>query len=231
MKKARNANKKRSSSKRRKQDDNSKQIREAISWLLSPGIFDGLAFHGNTSWVAAELVALALLWIWSDAGKVTDAFNDAWTNSEKLLGKAALTTYQGMAKALQTWTPKLYAAAVDSLARIDATDRPTPLACWAVGGHRGGWVAGHDAEDGVQRASFLCKELRKGENGQVPQKENQRSATTQKCQSQNATAGTTNLDDDDVAHRFGRTLVLEAGAVQFERTPACDGHDRQRAFP
>lgn len=106
MSKARNARKKRTSRKRRKQDDNSKQIRDAMNWLVRPGIFDALAFHGNTSWLAADLVALALLWIWSDAAKLTDAFDGARTNSVKLLGRAALTTYQGMAKALHTWTPK-----------------------------------------------------------------------------------------------------------------------------
>jgi hypothetical protein len=93
--------------KQRKQDHNAQQIREAMHWLLSPGIFDGLAWHGNTSWVAAELVALTLLWIWSDCSQLTAAFDDARANAVKLLGRAALTTYQGLAGALQTWTPTL----------------------------------------------------------------------------------------------------------------------------
>jgi IS4 transposase len=107
--KAKNAKKKRSSHKRRgqhKQDDNSTQIRGAVNWLLSPGIFNGLAFHGNTNWGPAELVALALLWVWSDCSKLTEAFDDARSNSVKLLGNAALTTYQGLAGALQTWTSR-----------------------------------------------------------------------------------------------------------------------------
>ena len=109
MRKARNAGKKHAATKRRKQrkqDDNAKQIHDAIKWLLSPRIFDRFAFHGNTSWLAAELATLALLWIWSDSSKLTEAFDDARAHSVKLLGKAALTTYQGMAGALQTWTPR-----------------------------------------------------------------------------------------------------------------------------
>jgi len=105
--KAKSATKRRSSRKQRKQDDNAEQIHDAIKWLLSPGIFDGLAFHGNTSWLVADLVALTLLWIWSDAAKLTEAFDDARAHCVKLFGKAALTTYQGMAGALQTWTPRL----------------------------------------------------------------------------------------------------------------------------
>ena len=109
MSKARNASRKRSSRARRdgaKKNDNSRQIRDAMNWLLSPGILDGLAFHGNTSWLATELVALALLWVWSNCPKLTDAFDDARAQSVKLLGKAALTSYQGLAGALQTWTSR-----------------------------------------------------------------------------------------------------------------------------
>ena len=110
MSKAKSASKHRSSRarrKHRKQDDNAQQIRAALNWLLSPGIFDGLAWHGNTRWLPAELVALTLLWIWSDCRKLTAAFDDARANAVKLLGQAALTTYQGLAGALQTWTPTL----------------------------------------------------------------------------------------------------------------------------
>jgi len=108
--KAKSATKTCSARKRRNQcgqGDNAKQIHDAIKWLLSPGIFDRLAFHGNTSWLAAELVTLVLLWVWSDCSKLSERFDDARAHSLKVLGKVALTTYQGMAGALQTWTPKL----------------------------------------------------------------------------------------------------------------------------
>jgi hypothetical protein len=48
---------------------------------------------------------LALLWIWAEPANLTDAFTDARIQAQKLFGKAALTTYQGMAGALETWTP------------------------------------------------------------------------------------------------------------------------------
>ena len=105
MRRAKSAGKKHAGKKRRTQDDNAKQIHDAISWLLSPGIFDRLGFHGNTSWFAAELAALAVLWVWSESSNLTEAFDDARAHSVQLLGKAALTTYQGMAGALETWTP------------------------------------------------------------------------------------------------------------------------------
>jgi Transposase DDE domain len=91
---------------RSKPKDNLAQVRDAVSWLLSPGIFEEFSFHRNTSWLPVELVVLALLWIWSDRSKLTDAFNDARAKSVTLLGTAALTTYQGLAGALQTWTPR-----------------------------------------------------------------------------------------------------------------------------
>lgn len=109
MKKARNASRKRSSQARRqraKKDENSLQMQDALRWLVSPGILAGLAFHGNTSWVPPELIALTLLWIWSSASTLTGAFDDARAQSMKLFGKAALTTYQGLAGALETWTPR-----------------------------------------------------------------------------------------------------------------------------
>ena len=108
MKKARkagNSNAARKRNKQRKQGDNKQQVSKAIQWLLSPGIFDSLALHGNTTWLPAHLATLALLWIWSDKSKLTDAFEDARCHSIKLFGQATLSTYQGLAGALETWTP------------------------------------------------------------------------------------------------------------------------------
>jgi hypothetical protein len=83
------------------------QLRQALEWLLSENIFAGLAFHGNTSWLVPHLVALTLLWIWSPNSKLTGGFDDARTQSLKLLGTTALTTYQGLCGALQRWSPVL----------------------------------------------------------------------------------------------------------------------------
>jgi hypothetical protein len=108
MKRARKASKKRRSRatfhKRRR--DNLQQFREALTWLIDKAIFHGLAFHGNTSWRPEDLVVQALLWNWSAASKLTDAFDDAVGKSEQIIGRVALSTYQGFAGALQTWTSK-----------------------------------------------------------------------------------------------------------------------------
>lgn len=86
---------------------NGDALRRALDWTLQSGIFKDLSFHGNTKWQPVELVALALLWVWSSKPALTDAFIDAHRWSTKLFHKAALNTYQGLAGALVTWTPTL----------------------------------------------------------------------------------------------------------------------------
>lgn len=86
--------------------DNRQQFRDALGWLVCKSIFDGLAFHGNTSWRPEDLVVQALIWNWSAASKLTDAFDDAVGKSQQIIGRVALSTYQGFAGALQTWTPR-----------------------------------------------------------------------------------------------------------------------------
>ncbi len=85
---------------------NRQQFRDALKWLVDKAIFDGLVFHGNTSWRPEDLVVQALIWNWSVASKLTDAFDDAVGKSQQIIGRVALSTYQGFAGALQTWTPQ-----------------------------------------------------------------------------------------------------------------------------
>lgn len=101
------ARKRRSKRKRtaKRSANNKQQFREALNWLLDEAIFDGLAFHGNTSWVPSDLVVLALLWMWSPARKLTDAFDEAVGQSRQIIGRVALSTFQGFAGALKAWTP------------------------------------------------------------------------------------------------------------------------------
>ena len=108
MKRARNASKKRWSRTNfhKRGKENRQQFREAFRWLVDKAIFDDLAFHGNTSWRPDDLVMLALLWNWSGASRLTDAFEDAVGQSQQITGRVALSTYQGFAGALQTWTSK-----------------------------------------------------------------------------------------------------------------------------
>ena len=105
MSRARNASKKRRSRNRQaKATGNVQQVRDAMNWLIANQSLEVFSFHGNTSWRPADLIVLTLLWIWSPAAKLTDAFEEARCQSLGLIGKAALTTYQGLAGALQTWT-------------------------------------------------------------------------------------------------------------------------------
>ena len=145
MRIAKSAGKKHASKKRRKQrkqDDNAKQIHDshkmaAQSRNLRPP---------RLSW-QYQLARGRTGYTWQCSGfgpessNLTEAFDDARAHSVQLLGKAALTTYQGMAEALQTWTPEVHAAAANPLARTHGADRPTPSASRTVGGHRDGWIA------------------------------------------------------------------------------------------
>jgi hypothetical protein len=84
---------------------NQRCLRQALEWFLNDAIFTNLSFHGNTKWLPCQLAAMALLWVFSDKEALTDAFDKAHRWSTKLFGGVALTTYQGMALALVTWTP------------------------------------------------------------------------------------------------------------------------------
>lgn len=107
MSRARNADRKRRSRTQSiERKDNWQQFRDALEWLVDGQSFADFRFHGNTSWRPVELIVLTLLWIWSGAARLTDAFEEARCQSLGLIGKTALTTYQGLAGALQTWTAK-----------------------------------------------------------------------------------------------------------------------------
>jgi hypothetical protein len=84
--------------------ENKPQIRAALDWLLNNRSIEVLPRHGNTTWNPKDLVIEALLWTWSEVKSLTGAFDDARAQSHKLIGRAALSTYQGLAMALETWT-------------------------------------------------------------------------------------------------------------------------------
>jgi hypothetical protein len=108
MSRARNASKRgRSRTQHTKTKDNSQQMQDAVNWLIADESLEDFRSHGNTSWRPKELIVLTLLWSWSVAAKLTDAFEEARCQSLRLIGKVALTTYQGLAGALQTWTATL----------------------------------------------------------------------------------------------------------------------------
>lgn len=83
------------------------QLRRALSWALDSRLFSHLRMHGNTRWVAPELVILSLFWVWSECATLTRAFAQASQLCQLLLGTVVLKSYQGFAGALTTWTPTL----------------------------------------------------------------------------------------------------------------------------
>jgi len=79
-------------------------LRRSLAWVSTERIFEKLTKHGNTNWVTSELVALAVLWVWSGHGTLTGAFAEAKQLSLAMFGRVALTSYQGFTAALTKWT-------------------------------------------------------------------------------------------------------------------------------
>jgi hypothetical protein len=82
-------------------------LRRALAWVLRPDIFENLPQHGNTSWTPLQLVSLAVLWVWSDQARLTDAFDEACRVTSETDDPAPLGSYQGFIRALAKWTARL----------------------------------------------------------------------------------------------------------------------------
>jgi Transposase DDE domain len=82
-------------------------LKRSLTWVVNERIFEQLARHGNTSWLASQLVVLAVLWVWSDQSTLTGAFGEAKQVSLTMFGQVALNSYQGLTGALVTWTGRL----------------------------------------------------------------------------------------------------------------------------
>ena len=83
---------------------NGRTLRSAVTWALDGKVFASLKTHGNTTWQLIDLIVLAMLWVWSDDKTLGGAFVEANRLSISLLGRSVITTYQGLLKALVTWT-------------------------------------------------------------------------------------------------------------------------------
>jgi Transposase DDE domain len=83
---------------------NGETLRAAVAWAVDQQIFAHLKVHGNTVWKIADLILLTVVWVWSNDPTLTGAFVEAQRWSIDVLGRAAVGTYQGLAKALVTWT-------------------------------------------------------------------------------------------------------------------------------
>jgi hypothetical protein len=88
---------------------NGETLQKAITWAVDADLFTHSKVHGNTRWQAIDLILLAVVWVWSDDATLTGAFAQAKHCSQQVLGRVALTTFQGFLKALVTWTPQLLA--------------------------------------------------------------------------------------------------------------------------
>jgi hypothetical protein len=97
---------------------NGATLRAAVAWVLDAQIFAHLPVHGNTGWPVVDLVLLAVLWVWSGDTTLTGAFAEAHRWSVQVLGRAALASYQGLLKALVTWTATLLPLMRDRLHRL-----------------------------------------------------------------------------------------------------------------
>src|SRR5262249_55681035 len=83
---------------------NGETLRAAVAWAVDRRIFAPLKVHGNTTWHVVDLIPLTVVWVWSNDATLTGAFAEARRWSLDVLGRAAVGTYQGLLKALVTWT-------------------------------------------------------------------------------------------------------------------------------
>jgi Transposase DDE domain len=82
-------------------------LRKAMEWAIDGSIFQDMRTHGNTSWIAKDMVMLAVLWVWSEKSQLTAAFGEAIVWSERLIGRAAVGSYQALTNALVAYGGQL----------------------------------------------------------------------------------------------------------------------------
>ena len=97
---------------------NGETLRAAVGWAVDQQIFAKLKLHGNTTWRIGDLILLAVIWVWSNDPTLTGAFVEAQRWSMDVLGRAAVTTYQGFIQALVTWTASWLPLLWDHLHRL-----------------------------------------------------------------------------------------------------------------
>jgi hypothetical protein len=82
-------------------------LRKAMEWVIGPSVFQDVKTHGNTKWVARDLVMLAVLWVWSEKSQLTAAFTEAAVWSKRLFGRMAVASYQALTNALVAYGGQL----------------------------------------------------------------------------------------------------------------------------
>src|SRR4051812_25806543 len=68
----------------------------ALDWAITDDVFDPVRTHGNTTWLPRALVVQAILWVWSSCHQLTEGFGEARQLSARVLGCAAVGSYQGL---------------------------------------------------------------------------------------------------------------------------------------
>jgi hypothetical protein len=86
---------------------NGETLHAAVAWVVDAKIFAHLKIHGNTGWQVADLVLLAVVWVWSGDSTLTGAFTQAHGWSMQVLERVAVGTYHGLLRALTAWTATL----------------------------------------------------------------------------------------------------------------------------
>ena len=103
---------------------NGDDLQRALNWVLDEGIFAELTFHGNVSWTAVALVRLAIFWVWSSETSLVAAAEEAVGTLTRLLGHAAVQSYQALTGALKKYTrlllPSLWSRLHDLMRKADA---------------------------------------------------------------------------------------------------------------
>ena len=82
-------------------------LRGALEWFAKDWSLTELRLHGNVSWKAMHLVALGILWSWSDQATLTGAFDHARQLATAMFGHVAVTSYQGLTGAMRAYTEQL----------------------------------------------------------------------------------------------------------------------------
>jgi hypothetical protein len=82
-------------------------LRGALEWFSKGCSLTELPLHGNVGWKAIHLVALGVLWSWSDRSTLTGAFDHASELATEIFGLVAVTSYPGFTGAMQSYTERL----------------------------------------------------------------------------------------------------------------------------
>lgn len=78
---------------------------DALRWAIPENLFASVRRGRNTAWLPVPLILLTLVWVFTDDKTLTGGFAQAHRWLMQVLGSAAVDTFQGLLKALLTYTP------------------------------------------------------------------------------------------------------------------------------